>query len=402
MTFAAGSKAFFTAFKETLATHFAGVGGIIAGFIVAWQLNVFQYFPWAIAVYPTVLTAKSVISGLFSGRLNTALHIGTVSPSFSGNMVILHRLFQPILAITLATSFVMSVFSMVFGGIFWGITFADFPGILVVVLATMNLGLALYLFTLTLTFSVFRKGLDLDSVAYPIIATVADIFITVCYALMLYLFSSFNDLGRYSVLVVAVLPAIFMLYTLPRNVHEEGFVKTLKASILALMFVAVIANVTGTVLQRISVITSNRKEIFAVYPALLELMGDAGFVVSFTATTRLALGLLKPEFSAMKDHALQIVGAWTASAVALTFCSALALFTVGIFDLPAFSVFASLLLMTNVIAAVGIIIVSYALAVLTFQKGLDSDHFVVPIECSLAGVITSTALLAALFLIKLV
>jgi cation transporter-like permease len=38
-------------------------------------------------------------------------------------------------------------------------------------------------------------------------------------------------------------------------------------------------------------------------------------------------------------------------------------------------------------------------AILTFQKGLDPDKFVIPIESSLADSITTIALLAALFLI---
>jgi len=38
-------------------------------------------------------------------------------------------------------------------------------------------------------------------------------------------------------------------------------------------------------------------------------------------------------------------------------------------------------------------------AVLTFQRGLDPDNFVIPIESSLADGITTISLLAALFLV---
>jgi cation transporter-like permease len=48
---------------------------------------------------------------------------------------------------------------------------------------------------------------------------------------------------------------------------------------------------------------------------------------------------------------------------------------------------------------IAMILLSYALAILTFKRSLDPDHLVVPIESSLAGMITSTALLAALFLL---
>jgi len=401
----------FTSFKETLAGHFAGVGGLIAGLIIAWQLGVFNSVPWAIAVYPTVLTAKAVISGTFSGRLNTALHIGTLSPRFSGNMGVLGRMFQRIFTLTLVTSVVMSIVSTIFGSLFWGIAPANFSvvltDVLTVVVATMSVGLTLYFFTLSVTFTAFKKGLDLDSVAYPIVATVADVFITVCYAIAVNLYFKFGDTGKYVVLLIAIVPVILILYSLSRGDYETWFSKTLKTSILALMLVAVIASVTGTILQEINVGATlwSRSSplypasLFAAYPALIELVGDAALVIGSTATTRLVLGLLEPRFSAMKNHAMQILGAWAASAVAFIPLSAASLFLTGTFGLPAFYVLTSALLATNAFALVAMTLISYALAILTFKKGLDPDHMVIPIESALAGTITSTALLAALFLL---
>jgi len=410
MAHSANPRTFLSAFKETLAGHFAGVGGIIAGLIIAWQLGVFRSVPghaWIIAVYPTVLTAKAVINGMFSGRLNTALYVGTVSPRFSGNMKTLSRMFQRILTLTLATSLVMSIVSTILGTLFWGVTPASFSDILIVVVATMGLGLTLYLFTISVTFTVFKKGLDLDSVAYPISATIADVFITVCYALAVNLFFNFGYGGQYTLLLIAMLPAVLLLYSLPRIIREEGFSKTMKTSLSALMFVAVIASFTGTILQKINVVTNPWNgnpavyptSLFTAYPALIELVGDAALVIGSTATTRLVLGLMEPYFSAMKNHALQILGAWAASAVAFIPLSALSLLLTGTFGLPAFSLLTSVLLATNAFALIAMTLISYAFAILTFQKGLDPDHLVIPIESALAGALTSTALLAALFLL---
>jgi len=409
MVYQANPRAFFTSFKETLAGHFIGVGGLIAGLIVAWQLDVFRdpRAPWAIAVYPTVLTAKAVINGTFSGRLNTALHIGTISPRFSGNMKTLGRIFQRILVLTLATSVAMSVISTIFVSLFWGVPPASFSDILIVIVPTMSLGLIHYLFIVPVTFAVFKKGLDLDGVAYPIAATIADVFITVCYALAVNLLFNFGEPGKYTVLSIAIVPAVLMLYSLSRSIHEEGFARAIKTSIVGLMFVAVVANIMGTILQEINVGVSLWKgslplypaSLFAAYPALIELVGDAALVIGSTATTRLVLGLLEPYFSAMKDHALQILGAWAASAVAFIPISAASLFLTGTFSLPAFYLLTSVLLAANAFAMIAMILISYALAILTFKKGLDPDHLVVPIESGLAGTLTTIALLAALFLL---
>ncbi|MDH5771081.1 MAG: hypothetical protein OEZ25_07340, partial [Candidatus Bathyarchaeota archaeon] len=115
--------------KEALTAFSFNIGGILAGFIVASQLNVFQLSPWAIAVYPAILTARGVISGLFSGRLSTALHIGTIHPRLRGNTKRFYMLFKSLIVITLETSVAMSLVSMIFGSLFWGITFADFSDI---------------------------------------------------------------------------------------------------------------------------------------------------------------------------------------------------------------------------------------------------------------------------------
>lgn len=384
--------------KEALVAFSFNIGGILAGFTVASQLNVFQLSPWAIAVYPAILTARGVISGLFSGRLSTALHIGTIHPRLRGNTKNFHMLFKSIIVITLETSIAMSLVSMIFGSLFWGITFVDFSGILIVISATMVLGLANSLITIEIAFISFKKGLDPDVIVYPVMSTVADIVITLCYVFTLNLFFLSGSIGRYIVIFLGVLLITLALDVLPRCIHDQGFVKTIKESLLTLVFVAFIVNVTGTVLKNISEIVGRRKEIYTVYPALIDTVGDVGSVVGSTATTKLALGLLKPSFHAIRNHVARISATWVASMIMFIVYSVLSLLTQGMFTLHAFLGFTALLLTVNVIAVSAIVLISYAVAILTFKRGLDPDNFVIPIESSLADSITSIALLVALFL----
>jgi mgtE-like transporter len=165
------------------------------------------------------------------------------------------------------------------------------------------------------------------------------------------------------------------------------------------MLVAFIVNITGTALNKVSILVENRREIYTVYPALIDTVGDVGSVVGSTATTKLALGLLKPSFSAMRTHAVQIFGAWGASVIIFTLFSILSLLINGMLSFHMFLVFTSILLIANVIAVTLIVFISYAVSILTFVKGLDPDNFVIPIESSLADSITTIALLVALFLV---
>ena len=399
MTHAGISKSFVGMFKETSIAYFFDLGGLFAGFMVASQLGVFRLSPWAIALYPAIISAKGVIEGLLSGRLSTALHLGTVYPRFFMNTKSFYKLIEAVIVLTLATSVAMSTISLVFGHLFWGITFADFPAILSVVVATMAIGLVLLLVTIKVAFISFKRGLDPDVVVYPVMSTVATIFITFCFIVTLNLFFCSNYLGRYIIVILGLFHVLLVLYIFPRNMREPEFIKTIRESLVALMFVAFIVNITGTILKGISDFVRDRKEIYTVYPALIGLVGDVGSVVGSTATTKLALGLLTPSLSSIRNHAKNIFSAWVASIAMFVVLAVSGLSIHGLFSLSAFSSLISILLIANVIAVTMIVLLSYAVSILTFQKGLDPGNFVIPIESSFAASVTSVALLMALLLV---
>ena len=384
--------------KETSIAYVFDIGGLLAGFMVASQLGIFAKAEWVIAVYPAILSAKGVIGGLLSGRLSTALHLGTIHPRFFTNTKSFYKLLEALVVITLATSVAMSSIAIVFGTLFWGITFADFPAILSVVMATMALGLLLSLITIKVSFVSFKRGLDPDIVVYPIMSTVADIFITLFYIGVISLFFA-GYLGSWAIAAIALAFGFLVFYILPKNMHEVNFIKTIKESMTTMLIVAFVVNVTGTVLKQISYFVAERKEVFTVYPALIDTIGDVGSVVGSTATTKLALGLLTPSLASMRNHAKNIFSAWSASLMVFVILAILSLAINGVFSLPSFLSLISVLLIANVIAVTAIVLLSYSISILTFKKGLDPDNFVIPIESSFADSITTIALLVALLLI---
>ncbi len=355
--------------------------------------------PWVIALYPAIASAKGVIGGLISGRLGTALHLGTIYPRFSKNTKSFYKLFEALIVVTLATSITISLISLVFGTIFWGITITDFPAILSVILSTMGISLSLTLITTTVAFVSFNRGLDPDIVVYPIMSTVADIFVTICYVLVLNLFF-FANIGQWVTAIIGLVFLLFTLYILSRNLHEPEFLRTVKESLVTMVFVAFIVNVTGTVLKGISEIVKNRKEIYTAYPALIDTVGDVGSVVGSTATTKLALGMLKPTFSSIRDHSKTILSAWAASVLIFCVLAISSLLLTGNASLPALSNLLIVLLAANIISVMAIVLISFGVSILTFKKGLDPDNFVIPIVSSLADSVTSIALLVVLVLVS--
>lgn len=374
------------------------LGGIFAGLIIAASLGIFSLEPWIITLYPGILSMRGVIGGLFSARLSTGLHLGTIEPKLVGEESKgLFSLWGSIAVLTLESSLLLGFVALLFGGIFWGISITDGLVILCTIMATMGLSiLVISPVTVGLAFSSFKKGLDPDIIVYPIMSTIADILVTLCYVLVLSMFFSPGGASLLPGLIVClgfVGVALMILYKRRRDVD---FVKTLKESAYTMIIVAFIVNVTGSALSKVGV--GRRSEIFVIYPALINTMGDVGAIVGSTATTKLALGSIDSSFSSIKRHRNQVAGAWIASVVIYAILAAFASFTQDVGFFVALRLI-TLLLATNICAASFTICVAFGVAVLTFHRGLDPDNFVIPIESSLADAVTTISLLAMLNLV---
>jgi mgtE-like transporter len=171
-----------------------------------------------------------------------------------------------------------------------------------------------------------------------------------------------------------------------------------------LLLVSVIVTLTGTIFRGFTRIAEEK--VVTVYPAFLTIyialinnISNVGSVVGSTTNTKLALGLLKPSFSSIKNHAKNVTSAWLASFLISTILAAISLAINQIYSLSNIAGFIAVIWLSNIIAVIGIVIVSYGTAIITFRKGLNPENFVIPIVTSIATLITSTALLVALFAI---
>jgi len=371
------------------------LGGILAGTLLASYVDVFSVTPWAFLVFPGILSIRGAIGGLFSGRLSTALHIGTVRPSYTKNTRLFYVLLSATATLTLGSGVTMGLAASLFSALSSRTTAADSLAMITVIIATMALSfVAISPITLGISILSFRRGLDPDVVVYPLISTVADVLVTLCYILVLDSFLS-SQLGPILVWLVNIVFLLAVSHILIKNRREEEFAKTIREFLLTLVLVAFIVNITGLILGEISQAIGDRPEIYVVYPALIDTVGDVGSIVGSTATTNLALGTLRPTFSSIKQHLAVIGNGWIASAIMFLLFFTVASTTHGTAVLGGLSKFAAQILITNVISVSAIVIISYAVAINTYKRGWDPDNFVIPIESSLADSITSLALLVA-------
>lgn len=388
-----------TTWQSMLSLAFS-FGSILAGLIVANSLGLLSYEPWVLALYPGILSMRGVVGGLFTGRLSTALHLGTIDVKVSGSRTKnLRLLLSSIVALTFESSILLATIASLFSWALWGINTLGGISIFFVVIATMGLSvLVISPLTIAVALVSVNRGLDPDITTYPIVSTLADILVTLCYILVLSMYFTLGRVGNLGVLTICFAFSFIVLIVLFQTFRKSEFIRTIKESAYTVIIVAVIVNITGAVLSQIRVLVGWRPEIYVVYPALINMMGAVGAIIGSTVTTKLALGILDSSLTSIIRHRIQIVGSWLAAIILsllLTFISFLYRSSEGIvFALKLLGLYIGAILF----AGLFMILISFSIAILTFHRGLDPDNFVIPLESSLADAITTVSLLALLLL----
>jgi len=382
---------------QSLLSFSFDIGGLLTGAILILYFDVLSISeaPWALFLFPGILSIRGAVGGLFSGHLGTGLHLGTIKATFTKNTKDFHLLLRVVITLAFVSGISVGAGTWIFGVFLWNATVMDFVQLLAVITATMALSVV-FVSPLTMGFSVlsFRRGLDPDIIVYPVTSTMSDIINTGCYIFSLSLFFMFEPFGRYLIWILDIIFIAFVVYILAKNLNEAKFAGTIREFLLTLVFVTFIVNVTGSFLTKIS-----GKRIYAVYPAIITTVGGVGSIIGSTATTKLALGLISPSFSSIKKHINEIAGAWLASIVMFIIYAIVSSVMSGAKTLGETIMFASQLLTTNILAVSIMVFIAYAVAIFTFRRGLNPDNFVIPIESSLADTITTAAVLVALALI---
>ena len=373
------------------------IGGLLTGAILILYFDVLSISeaPWALFLFPGILSIRGAVGGLFSGHLGTGLHLGSIKATFTKNTKDFHLLLRVVITLAFVSGVSVGAGTWIFGVFLWKATVIDFVQLLAVITATMALSVV-FVSPLTIGFSVlsFRRGLDPDIIAYPVTSTMSDIINTGCYILSLSLFFMFEPFGSYLIWILDIIFIAFVVYILVKNLNETKFAETIREFLVTLVFVTVIVSITGSFLTKIS-----GKRIYAVYPAIITTVGGVGSIIGSIATTKLALGLVKPSFSSIKQLLNEIAGAWLASMVMFIVYGIVSSVMSGTETLGEIMAFMGQLLTTNLLAVSLMVFIAYAVAILTFRRGWNPDNFVIPIESSLADTITTAAVLVALSLI---
>lgn len=369
-------------------------GGLLAGGILAYNLGIFESLPWALVIYPGILSIRGAIGGLYSGRLSTALHLGTIKPRLMGNTSEAYALLNTVNALTLMSALFMGSIGSIICVVVTGTPLTTFPLILSVIVCSMGLSILIISpMTFWISTVAYKRGLDPDVILYPIVSTVADIAITFLYIGVLQTILKLGDVSWIFLNSINLIFIFTVLWTIRKIYRSKEFQSTFKEFMITLLFVSVIVNITGTALSSIIDVIGRRPEIFMIYPALIDTVGDIGSIIGSTATTKMALGTMLTKYSAILDHSLEIASAWVASVIMFILY---ALFSSLIYGREGLIRLLLEVLTMQIIVVPLIILISFGTAIVTRKRGLDPDNFVIPVETSLSDGLTTIGLLITL------
>jgi len=364
--------------------------GILAGSILAGSYDVFSRYPWALLVFPGLLSNRGAIGGLLSGRLSTGLHLGTILPRVKENTGDAYQLFSAVITLTGLSALLLTFGGGLFSVISYGVGLRGLYKLFLVVFSTLALSIVVVTpVTFLVSIQAYNRGFDPDMVVYPITSTVADVSISFIYVSILRIVSWGHPLGNLAMLLVILAFVAAALAIHARNREQLEYSKTLKEFVGTLVVVTVIVTLTGYVLGRIGEKIGDTPEIYAVYPAMIDTVGDVGSIIGSTATTKLSLGFFPSKFSSIRSHLNEISYAWIGS---ITLFTVYALISASAYGFGTLRSLLAVVWCTNLLAIPLIAAVSFSIGIITVKKGLDPDNFVIPFETSLADGLTTVIL----------
>jgi len=383
------------------------IGGLFAGRSAVLLQNLKDNIPWIFLIYPLLLTVRGDINGILTGKLGTALHLGTIYPSWKRRTDKLFHLIGLLLFLSVYDSILIGCVTSLLGFLFnLNIQLVDFLKILSISLTTFVLTSILSIsIVFTLTFFLYRKNKDPDVYAYPLTSSLNDIIITLIFVAACWIFQPWRSnyyLHFYLGIPIIIIILCFVSLILIKFIRNEYFKQSLFQSMPVLTITNFIAAGTGSVLAFFSDILIQVPVLIVFYPAILSTIGDQSIILANTTTTKLHLGSIKPSFSTLKTQEFNITYSGIIFA-GIVFTSLLSI--VGFALVPKSITFAlyfqilAVLIITDILAFFFISILAISTTFITYRIGLDPDSLVNPLLTSTADLITTSILVLMSILI---
>ena len=358
-------------------------------------LPLFQSAPWILALFPPLLTVRGNIGGIFAGKLGTMLHIGEAEPRLRGNTPEFYSFIRSIMTLTFIDTIGIGFLAFAVNSFFGNASLENFQFFVTVPVLTCLLAMSIAIPIATFFgIEIFKRGLDPDVILYPMMSTIDDILVTVCYAVVVGA-ALIPGVPLLMGILTIGLGTIFVTM-LVRGKNKRIFRKTMVEGVPIVLFASLLGIFGGVGLASLRGEIERRPSLLLLYPALIDTLGDVGSILGAMETTKLALGTVASLKETVKATLADMVSIEIASA-SMHIMFGVVAFSLGrVIGLnPDLLSLILISLTANFIGFLFISFFSLVVATQTFKRGLDPDNFVIPLVASVSDIGATLALIAA-------
>ena len=339
---------------------------------------------WVIMLYPGILGVRGAISGIFSGRLSTALHLGRVKPSLRKNTYYYYLLVAFIFLMPVIGGVLLGLSMAFVLVVFYNASMLEVLTLPIITVSSIFLSTVLLIpIASKIAFTAFKRGLDPDVILYPIMSTISDLGATLIYVFIIKLFQNFAI-----ILFTVSMIAVFISYRKFKDNKE--FIESVKQSIYAIIWLLIFENVAGAFLHSVSSRLKDFSSIMTLYPVLIDSLGDMGSIIGSRLTTHIAIGHVSIGKELFTDYSGDLL--------AITLTAFIFYSTIGLMMIVCGNFFL-IIMIASAIAIALMTPIALFTAIIMHNHGLDPDNFVNPVVSSMADSIMTLGLwLAAIIL----
>ncbi len=372
------------------------LGGILSGRIALVFYPLFQAAPWILALFPPILSVRGNVGGIFSGKLSTMLHTGEAEAKLRGNTEEFYSLVKSVFTLIFLDTAAIGIVAFGINYLFGNAKANEALLFVVIPPISCLLAMAIALPAVTLIgIAAFKRGLDPDILLYPVMSTMDDIIVTICYVAVVGITLLPGTLLLLTAIAL-ILGILFLVVTL-RSRRERVFRRTLREGGPMILLSSLLGILGGVGLASIRSKIEERPAVLMLYPALIDTLGDIGSIIGNLETTKLAVGIISGVRQTIREAFSDLISVELAAAfmhVLFGLTTFLLARATGLSSDPLLLV--GLALTSNLLSFFFVSTLSLFAAVQTFRRGLDPDNFVIPLVTSVSDLGATLALIAAI------
>lgn len=398
-------KKFYSNFKHVikeglLALIICAIGDLIAGIILGNMTFFLETFPGLLIIIPGAIGMRGNIFGSLSSRLNSNLHIGTLSPEFKKSKMLNANIFSSIV-LTLILSLFLAIFAVIISFVlnFETISFVDLS--LISIFSGMVSCIIMLPITMFISLKSFENGWDPDNITTPLIAACGDLFTLpslILSIIIVYLLN--NESLKIAILIILIL---FTIFAFIYGILSKGETKKILSQSAPVLFLCSFIGIfAGGFLNNSSATLLKNPTLLTLVPLFSGENGSLLSILSARLSSALHSGIIEPVLKPDKNTLYNFAVICIFGLFIYPFIGILAeisSYILGETGIGIISILAIMLISGFIVISIMIIVIFY-ISSISFRKGLDPDNIVIPISTSFTDLI-STVIMISISLIIL-